>query len=260
MHTIITITDSVNRQPLAQLTRSDGTGYLTSPSLRELQLDARRRQARALGPTLTTWMPAPEGLAAPGNEYTAHWLDAHGWVSIAPSTNKMAELPDLGPSIEHPVLEAGPENDLPVIVGGNRSYRSGLYIEPLALARAGIYFHTGVLLVFRDGGSYAVKGELVWDRYRNVPAPSWSSPDGTRMPVQVVAAVETFDDPSRPQTGLGRPVIISQREPIVRHTDGRLQHIRSCAMGGYVGAVLHTLVDMSEAELMPRERDLLGLK
>lgn len=255
------ITDSVNRQPLAHYTRSDGTGYLTSPSLRAEQLAARNRQARSLGPTLTAWIPMLEEALAPADEYVAHWSDEHGWVAVTPSTAKerlMAELPDLGPAIDHPVFVDGPEADTPIIVGGNRAYHTPLHIGPLDLSRAGIYFHTGDLATFRDGGSYAITGTLVWDTGRNAPG-TWKSLECVRQPVRVVVAVEAFDDSSRPQTGLGRPVIISQREPIVQHADGRLQRIRTMAMGGHMRALLLTLVDANKSELVTNERRL-GLK
>lgn len=258
--TITIITASVNRQPLARYSRGDGSSYLTSPSLRELQHGARDRQARAIGRTLDSLAPYHGPVPAEG--YAARWLDDHGWVAVTQTSSgaAMASLPDLGPAVDHPVFaEREGEGDAPFVVGGNRSTRAArLCVEPIALDGAGIYFHTGGLSTFRDGGSWLVReATLVWDVERNAPAFSWRTIGARRLDVKVACAVEWHDDPTRERVGDGRPLVISQREPVVRYADGRVQRIRLAAVGGSLDAMMLVLADEAPEHMTKRERELL---
>jgi hypothetical protein len=259
--TITKITDE-----LALYTREDGSSFLTSPSLRETQMTARDRQARALGPDgILIWMPYAG--SAPRSGYAARWLPEHGWVVVNASRAidgaMMACLPDLPASVDHPVFEANsidPRN--PIIVGGNRSFRGDLYLRPTSLGMGcGIFFHTRHMNTYRDGGSWTIgEATLVIENASGRPHYSWGSDgDVTRSEVRVVAGVEWIDDPARPAGSEGRPVIISQREIIVRHSDGRLQRIRLSAMHGHLRAPLAILVDVDPESLAGSELKLLAV-
>jgi hypothetical protein len=258
--TITKITDE-----LALYTRDDGSSFLTSPSLREAQMTARDRQARSLGPEVRDWDPV-DG-SAPYNGYAARWLDGRGWSVVclrgAHRTQHGASLPDLPASVDHPVFEANPIDPRnPIVVGGNRSARGDLYLRPTSLGMGcGIFFHTRHLNTYRDGGSWTIgEATLVIENASGRPHYSWGR-DGevTRSEVRVVAGVEWIDDPARQAGSEGRPVIISQREIIVRHSDGRLQRIRLSAMHGHLRAPLAILVDVDPESLAGSELKLLAV-
>jgi hypothetical protein len=259
--TITKITDE-----LALYTREDGSSFLTSPSLRDAQMTARDRQARALGPdAVLIWMRYAGN--APRSGYAARWLPEHGWVVVNASRaiegSIMAYLPDLPASVDHPVFEANPIDPRnPIIVGGNRSFRGDLYLRPTSLGMGcGIFFHTRDLNTYRDGGSWTIgEATLVIENVSGRPHYSWGR-DGevTRSEVQVVASVEWIDDPARPDGSDGRPVIISQREIIVRYSGGRLQRIRLSAMHGHMQAPLAMLVDVDPESLTDSEAKLIAV-
>jgi hypothetical protein len=258
--TITKITDE-----LALYTREDGSNFLTSPSLRDAQMTARDRQARALGSDVALiWLRYAGN--APRSGYAARWLPEHGWVVVNASRaiegSIMAYLPDLPASVDHPVFEANPIDPRnPIIVGGNRSFRGDLHLSPTSLGMGcGILFHTRHLNTYRDGGSWTIgEATLVIENASGRPHYSWGR-DGevTRTEVRVVAGVESLDDPARTAGAEGRPVIISQREIIVRHSDGRLQRIRLSAMHGQLRAPLAMLVDVCAESLTDGEAKLLA--
>jgi hypothetical protein len=258
--TITKITDE-----LALYTRDDGSSFLTSPSLREAQMTARDRQARALGPEIVDWDPV--GTSAPRDGYASRWLDGRGWSAVCLRGDyrapHCASLPDLPASVDHPVFEANPIDPRnPIIVGGNRSFRSDLYLRPTSLGiGCGIFFHTRHFDTYRDGGSWTIgEATLVILRETGKPHYSWGH-DGevTRSDVRVAAAIEGLDDPARVAGPDGRPIILSQREIVIRHSDGRLQRIRLAAMRGYMQAPIAMLVDVGAESLTDSETRLLAV-
>jgi hypothetical protein len=253
------------KEPLVEYTRQDGTKFLTSPSLREQQMAARTRQAATFdaehvrsGCRSHAWQPY-DGVA-PQTGCAPRWLDTHGWVVVALGYGShrtrafMQPLPDLPAAIDHPIYEPNPKRETdPFIAGGNRSYRSHyLHTSPMDLGvGAGIFFHTRHLSTYRDGGSWLIReATLVSSTRDDPPTPyfAWDSHCGVeRVDVQVIAAVEWSNDPSRPNPGPdnSRPCIISQREPLVRCVDsGHLKRLRIVAIQGQFIAPLYQYVDV----------------
>lgn len=231
---------------LKTYTRPDGSSFLSSPSLREDQLNARDRQARELGGTIPIkkWEPL-ERMSAPATGYAARWTEEFGWVAVVRSGDKSSTLahplPDLPPSHDHPIFEpnVGGDDRNPIIRGGNRTGRGPLYLHPADLGIAtGIFFHTKDLASFSDGGSWVVTdATLVWDNRRNKGHYSWSGDDVTRFPCQVIAAV--FWEKESPDS---RRVYLQQLELLVRR-DGKWQRLLSTAMHGEMRAILCQLSD-----------------
>jgi hypothetical protein len=248
-------------------TRPDGSSFLTSPSLREMQANARDRQARELAKVpRSDWQPYKGSTPTMG--YAARWLPEHGWVMVTGGYNSpktMAPLPDLLAAVDHPVFEPNPVDARnPFVVGGNRSIRGpGLYLRPTDLGMGcGVFFHTKDLNTYRDGGSWTVTAaHLVMLNETGKPHYSWGR-DGfvSRLPVQVVAAVEWLGDSSRePNASERRPVMVSQREPLLHHVGhGQLQRVRLTAMHGQLGAILPQLMDTTRDELTKSEIELLA--
>jgi hypothetical protein len=264
--------------PLREYTRDDGTSFLTSPSLRTVQMAARSRQADAVGDTIIdpdAWRPYTG--TCPASGYHARWLDDHGWVVIThnihapkhgPAQPCMASLPDLPAAIDHPVFERNPEReDSPFVAGGNRSYRDRYFsIDPIGLGiGTGIFFHTRDFGSYRDGGSWSIKdATLVYDTKYAKPEERktnfmWGR-DGEveRHAVQVVSQVEWMPDPSRKASDCGKPVIISHREPLVRfRATGKMQRLRLAALQGQLAAIVYRLVDVGPGgSEEPNEREI----
>jgi hypothetical protein len=248
-------------------TRPDGLSFLTSPSLREMQANARDRQARELGPSthVNTWQPFNGSVPASG--HAARWLPEHGWVMVTSAPGglgSMASLPDLPAAVDHPTFEPNPVDARnPFVVGGNRSMRGpGLYLRPTDLGMGcGVFFHTKDLNTYRDGGSWTIgAAHLVIRNNDSKPHFAWGK-DVSRLPVQVVAAVEWPRDPARPNfdPAGGLPVVVSQREPLLHHVGhGQLQRVRLTAMHGQLGAILPQIVDTTPDELTKSETELLA--
>jgi hypothetical protein len=241
-------------------TRPDGSSFLTSPSLREMQANARDRQARELAKVPRSDWSAYSG-STPSIGYAARWLPEHGWVMVTGGYNSpksMAPLPGLAAGVDHPVFEPNSvDSRNPFVVGGNRSVRGpGLYLRPTDLGiGCGVFFHTQHLNTYRDGGSWTVTAaHLVMLNETGKPHYSWGR-DGfvSRLPVQVVAAIET-----RSPDPLTRAVVFTQRELLVRYMDGQLQRVRLTAMHGQLGAILPQLVDTTRDQLTKSETELLA--
>jgi hypothetical protein len=250
-------------------TRPDGSSFLTSPSLREMQANARDRQARELGPTLPREVWSPYKGSVPVSGFAGRWLPEHGWSVVCVNVEgyrERAPLPDLPDAVDHPVFEPNPVDARnPSVVGGNRSVRGpGLYIRPTDLGMGcGVFFHTKDLNTYRDGGSWTIgAAHLVMLNETGKPHYSWGR-DGfvSRLPVQVIAAVEWPRDPARPNfdPAGGLPVVVSQRELLLHHVGhGQLQRVRLTAMHGELGAILPQLVDTTPDKLTKSEIELLA--
>jgi hypothetical protein len=277
------IRDLINdpHHPLREYTRADGTSFLTSPSLRERQMNARTRQATTLGDSIDNplaWLPY-DGLA-PASGYGVRWFDEHGWtvvtrhrVGLVTTQPVMAFLPDLPAGIDHPVFEHNPNDERePFVVGGNRSCRDRFfYVDPMSLGiGAGIFFHTRHFGSYRDGGSWVIsEATLVYDT-RNYPTERhphfmWGRDhEVTRVPVQVVSLVEWLPDPARPEPQPlgGKSVIISHREPLIRFVDGSLQRLRLVAYAGQIPGIGYRLVNVAPDKLgeEPNAKELEFLK